>query len=145
MLKILIRVLSILTFLFWVAGCADAATQNESFNSFFTQYSTNKTFALSRSVFPLRSFKYKYGVDQQGKEETALIETKELAETLAKQPTLSEYAAKNGLSVARQPAQDTSLKRIVNVYKQGTDWLIEYHFVKTDSRWYMHEIRDYSL
>ncbi len=145
MLKILIRALSILTFLFWVVGCADAATQNEDFNLFFTQYSTNKTFSLSRSIFPIRSFKYEYGVDQHGKEETAVIETRVVSDTLAKQPTLSEYATTNGLSIEIQPAHANSPKRIVKVYKQGTDWLIEYHFIKTDNLWYLNETHDYSL
>lgn len=139
------KIFSILTFLFWVVGCADTATRDEDFNSFFTQYSTNKAFSLSRSVFPIRSFKYEYGVDQHGKEETAVIETRVVSDTLAKQPTLSEYAATNGLSVEIQPAPDTPLKHRVKVYKQGTDWLVEYHFIKTDNRWYLYETHDYSL
>ena len=95
--------------------------QERGFQFIFHPVLNKQGVLAKRSVFPIRSFKYEYGVDQHGKEETAIIETKVLAETLAKQPTLSEYAATNGLSVELQPAPDTPLKRRVKVYKQGTD------------------------
>ena len=126
-------------------SCNNQSHEAEEFLGFFYRFKVDKLFSIERAIFPIKSIKYEYGLDQQGKEETVAIETKVLAETFTKQPTLHEYAANYNLSIEIKPPEATLEKRIVKVYKQGTDWLIEYHFIMKDSSWYLQETHDYSL
>lgn len=125
-----------------VAGVC-AASSPEEFAPFFSKFSDDKHFAVSRTVFPLRVLKWEYGIDSQGKDESAPRRFRISKSQYETTPSLSSSMKENGL-VSRVKSVSTR-SAIVEVFKEDTDWLTSHHFKRVSRCWYLHEYQDHSL
>jgi len=138
------RFIAIIFLVFCFTGCSQNI-QNEKFEEFFSHFIIDKSFELSRTKFPLSSYRYEYWVDEKGNEESATIRTEVKKSVVASQLSLSEYISKNGLSSELPDGDALDSVKKVRVFKQSTDWLIEYHFERTNGQWFLVATHDYSL
>src|SRR5690606_27013118 len=139
---IMIRAISIVLFFLAIAACEEKHIKEEPFDAFLSKFISEKEFALERTKVPLSSYRYEYGVDENGKDDSAVFETKVGVDTLEQQPTLGTYIKTN--SLAYEVTSENNVQ-VVKVFKPDTDWLIEYRFEKKEGRWIFVSAHDYSL
>ena len=119
------------------------SNQSESFVTFFDKFSSEKEFALSRTIYPLKFKKWEHGLDEKGNDAsspTLKFITKKEEE---KGSSLSYYMKKNSLDFEITENLEDSAK--VKIYKEGTDWMMDYHFMNKSNCWFLREIEDFSL
>ncbi|WP_172830122.1 hypothetical protein [Halopseudomonas salegens] len=100
---------------------------------------------MSRIEFPLSSYSYEYGIDEHGREEAGVIKTDVREESIIEKATLEKYITENGLKFHVLPSGKPDFSQSVKIYKNGTDWLIEYQFERLRGYWHLIAMRDYSL
>lgn len=142
---VMIRAILIALLIVAVAACGEKPSKNESFDIFINEFISKKEFSLDRTAVPLSSYRYEYGVDENGQDDSAVIETKVSKDTLAQQPTLGTYITTNNLSYEVVSDSTDNIMQIVKVFKPGTDWLIDFHFENKDGNWILVSTHDYSL
>lgn len=125
-------------------GCQLQPSKPESFAEFFTHFRQDNEFSLNRTQFPLLNYRYEYGVDENGNDESITIKEEISREQLAKH-TLADYLSDNQLQHALLTERSSPNEQVVKIYKEDTDWLLHYHFVLHDGHWYLHSVHDYSL
>ena len=125
-----------------VAGVCTASSPEE-FAPFFSKFSDDKHFAVSRTVFPLRALKWEYGIDSQGKDESAPRRFRIPKAKYETTPSLSSSMKEHGLTSRVKGVSTRSA--IVEVFKEGTDWLTSHHFKRIGRCWFLYEYQDHSL
>jgi hypothetical protein len=125
------------------AGSACESVKREDFSVFFSRFSDDRQFAFNRTIFPLRALKWEYGIDSNGKDESAPVRSRISKEKYASAPSLSVYMKENGLT--SKIKSSTSRSAVVEVFKDGTDWLTTRHFVRKGNCWFLYEYQDHSL
>lgn len=127
-----------------LSGCQTQATKTEAFEQFLPQFLHDKTFSINRTKSPLLNYRYEYGVDENGNDDSAIVKSEVSREQLSQQ-TLADYLIQNNLQYAVVTEESSSAKHVLKVYMDGTDWLLHYHFVLEKGVWYLQEVHDYSL
>ena len=125
------------------AGSVCESVAREDFSVFFSRFSDDRQFAINRTIFPLRALKWEFGIDSNGKDESAPVRSRITKAKYAGAPNLSVYMKENGLTSKIKSA--TSRFAVVEVFKDGTDWLTTRHFERKGNCWFLYEYQDHSL
>jgi hypothetical protein len=115
----------------------------EEFNRFFFRFSTDKSFANQRKIYPLLVQRLTYGVDQGGNEEPRQARFRVTKEQDAAQPALKDYMKKHELT--SDLVELRAHYAAVKVFKPDTGWQMMYVFRRKGNCWYMTELQDDSL
>jgi hypothetical protein len=118
------------------------AKHPEDFTSFFTKYSDDKEFALSRTIYPSLRTRYEYRIED-GKQQITERQRKVARQDDAKFPPLGEYMKSIGLE--SRPQQITKNEATVELSKPGSQGLLTYHFSLTRGCWFLREVQNHSL
>jgi hypothetical protein len=122
----------------------DCSTEKpELFNNYLSRFSTDGVFSSTRTIFPLRVLVWEYGLDENGKDDSGPAETLISIAEYKKWPTLKDMMVKNGLSnkIKSQTKDDV----VLELYKEGTDWQIDYYFKNKNGCWYFWKYENASL
>jgi hypothetical protein len=120
-----------------------SASTPEAFEQFFTRFAENKAFAISRTVFPLQSSAWEYGLDETNVDVSAPVKWAVSREKFSRTPSLSVHMKENGLRSNIQSL--TSKEAVVEIFKPNTDWLTANIFRRHGNCWWFHEYQDHSL
>lgn len=126
-------------------GCSGWFSQGEDFDLFFDRFRSEKAFELDRTTFPLSVYRDEFGVNENGDDDSQVVKSDISKEAASRQPVLSEYIAEHDLSFQVEPAARRDAVRTVKVFKENTDWLIEYRFELKNGQWLLVSEHDHSL
>lgn len=130
--------------IFLLSANACTIPANEDFSTFFSRFSGEKTFAESRTIYPLRVLTWEYGIDENGKDESAPILSYVYKQEDEKHLNLlSTYMKENGLKSEIESL--TPDAAVVHVFKEDTDWSMTYHFSRKGKFWFLSEFQNHSL
>jgi hypothetical protein len=118
------------------------AKQTEDFATFFNRFSDDKSFALSRTIYPSPRTWYEYRIED-GKQQITELQRKVAKQDDAKYPPLGEYIKSIGLVSKQQEISGN--EAIVEIFKPGTQGVIAYHFALARGCWFLREIQNHSL
>jgi hypothetical protein len=116
--------------------------QPENFSSFFSNFSSDKAFAVSRTIYPFVTTRYEYRLED-GKQQITERRRKVAKQDDAKFPPLDEYMKSIGLR--SKPQEILGKEAVVELFKPGSSGLLTYHFSLTRGCWYLREIQNHSL
>ena len=119
------------------------ASSPEEFAPFFSKFSGNKHFAVSRTLFPLRALKWEYGIDSHSKDESAPRRYHISKAQYESTPSLSSSMNEHGLTSREKSIGKCTA--IVEVFREGTDWVTSHHFKRIGHCWFLYEYQDHSL
>jgi hypothetical protein len=144
-LAIVMRIALILIFLllhttFAAAGvCSTPAA--ETFEKFFSRFSTDKHFSVSRTLFPLRALK---SVANARSDDESLPRRFHISRPQYEaMPSLAAYMDENALgSRLKHPGKRVAT---VEIFKEDSDWLTSHHFKRIGNCWFLYEYQDHSL
>jgi hypothetical protein len=130
---------------FSMVSHADACDQRtpENFKQFFSKFSSDKNFSTGRKIYPYPSQYLEYGIDPSGNDEPKPVPSRVTKEQDAHYPALADFMKENGLT--SEITELRSRSAIVKVFKQDTDWLMEFYFRRKGNCWFMTEFQDHSL
>ncbi|OAM53071.1 hypothetical protein A7981_06525 [Methylovorus sp. MM2] len=128
--------------LIYAAECS--ASHQEVFADFFNRFSSEKKFAVSRTIYPLRVLLLEFGLNDKLEDDYSSSFKLKLTSKAedSKYPSLGNYMNDNGL-VAETNIKTRTTE--VHVFKPDTDWSVMYRFLMKKHCWYLHEIEDDSL
>jgi hypothetical protein len=118
------------------------STHPENFTTFFTRFSGDKAFALSRTIYPSTRTHYEYRMED-GKQQITERQRKVAKRDDANYPPLGEYIKSIGLESKAQVL--SADEAIVEIFKPHTSGLLTYHFSLTRGCWFLREIQNHSL
>jgi hypothetical protein len=116
--------------------------QREDFTTFFTRFSDDKAFALSRTIYPSTRTRYEYRMED-GKQQITERQRKVAKQDDARYPPLGEYMKSIGLQ--SKPQEISGNEAVVEVFRPGAHGLLTYHFSLTRGCWFLREIQNHSL
>lgn len=112
----------------------------ESFYDFYARFSTDKSFSMQRTIYPLKNKLW----SPDDKTDVAIFkEVYTKFEDDKTQPPLLTYLRENQLE--NKFTKRTNKEYLVEVYKPDTDWLLYFHFRRNGNCWFLYEVEDYSL
>jgi hypothetical protein len=115
-------------------------TEKEDFSQFLTRFSGDKAFAVSRTVYPLNVVLWHHGLDGSDvAPPTRSLLAKEKEEAA---PSLDSYMNDNGLTSYVLAVE--SRAALIEMYRDGTNWVETFHFTRTGRCWYLREVQDHS-
>jgi hypothetical protein len=134
----------ILALLFPSISLADGcnATTREDFGSFFSKFREDQGFSVNRTHFPLKAFQWEYGLDENGKDDSAPRRYRISKFEYEKSPSLSASMKKEGLDFKIKSIKARTA--IVEVFKPDTGWLMSYRFIRKGNCWFLDEFGDHS-
>jgi hypothetical protein len=112
----------------------------EDFARFFSDFSSDKAFAVRRTIYPLSVVQWHHGMDGNDvapPKRSTLEQRQDLA-----RPSLSSFMRENGLASNILDANGKAA--IVEVSKDGTSWVMTYHFLRKGGCWFLREFQDHS-
>lgn len=115
----------------------------EPFARFLQRFSTEPIFSVKRTVLPLRTLKWEYGLDDKGKDASAPVKSFISARDYLQWPTLDSYMISNTLRSAIDSQGRTAA--VLKVFKPDTDWQMLYHFKRQKGCWLFWKYEDQSL
>lgn len=118
------------------------AQAKEPFADFFTRFAASKAFAINRTLYPTKTIRHEYGLED-GKEVHDKVETTVTRVMDATSPTITELLQRNSMESKQRSL--SSRVAVVEVFKPDSDWLLTYHFQARGNCWYLHHIEDRSL
>jgi len=107
----------------------------ERFVDFLPTFSESKGFALERTVLPLPLVTWRDGVDTEGHRLSGPQKTYLSAAEYWRWPSLNRYMQDNEL--LSQVRSQTKAEAVVEVYKDGEDGLVTFHFKTRAGCWYL--------
>jgi hypothetical protein len=116
--------------------------QPEDFSRFFSTFSSDKAFAISRTIYPSIRTRYEYRLEE-GKQQITERRQKVAKQDDAKYPPLDEYMKSIGLEP--KPQEVSAKETVVELSKPGSSGLLTYHFSLMRGCWYLREIQNHSL
>jgi hypothetical protein len=116
--------------------------QTENFSRFFSSFSSDKAFAINRTIYPFVTTRYEYRMED-GKQQITERRRKVAKQDDAKYPPLDEYMKSIGLEP--KPQEVSEKEAVVELSKPGSSGLLTYHFSLMRGCWYLREIRNHSL
>jgi hypothetical protein len=114
----------------------------EDFTAFFTKFSDDKDFALSRTVYPSVRTRFEYRMED-GKQQITERQRKVARQDDARFPALGEYMKSIGLE--SKPQEVSKNEAVVEVSKPGIRGLATYHFSLARGCWFLREVQNHSL
>ena len=142
-MKKYLRVYATLAFLLPTLAQACSTNNPEVFAPFFSRFSNEQGFAVQRTDTPLRMLRWEYGLNDKGQDESSPVTSSLSREEYAKWPSLKTYMQANGLQAKVKSL--TNKAAVVDVYKDGSDWLVLYHFKRVAGCWRFWQYEDQSL
>lgn len=142
MRRLLFGMLLLLSPVLATAGTCESK-HTEKFAAFFDRFSTEKAFAIDRTLYPLRLRVWEYGLDEKGNDTSSPILKLVTKNQDQSEPSLSTYMEENNLNFKITESSQKSTK--VHLFKEGTDWSTVYHFVNKNRCWFLRDIEDFSL
>jgi hypothetical protein len=126
--------------------CAQAfacgPNEPEDFSGFFTKFADNKTFAMARTVYPVVTVNYEYGIED-GKQQITEVRRHTAKQDDMKYPPLADFLTSMGLESRHQDVSRTGA--VVEVFKPGSNGLLTYHFALAGGCWFLREIQNHRL
>lgn len=98
---------------------------------------------MKRTTFPLRVLKWEYGLDENGKDESAPVVTYVSKAKYLNSPTISEHMQENKLEAKIKKL--TGQVSVVEIYFPDSSWVNTFHFRRIGHCWSFHELQDHSL
>ena len=136
------RQFTLLSILFLFSGFTFAFQCDMSdFNEFYVNFKNEKQFADNRTIFPLRLTTWEYGIDSKGKDISSKIIN--YAANKKDVSLLSDFMKEDGLT--EKTTMKNNSKIIITIFKQDTDFQLQYHFTCHKNSWFLYEIEDQSL
>lgn len=143
----IVRILLFVIFFLLSPALATAGSceskHSEKFEVFFDKFSTEKEFAVGRTLYPLRLRLWEYGLDEKGNDASSPILKFVTKAQDQNKPSLSSYIQENSLDFKITQNLQKSAK--VHIFKEGTDLSVIYLFVNKNRCWFLREIEDRSL
>jgi hypothetical protein len=135
---------AILVLLYPTLSIADSckAADPEEFGSYFSKFMEDHGFSVSRTFFPLKALQWEYGLDENGKDDSAPRRFHISKLEYEKSLSLATSMKKNGLAFKIKGVKTRSA--IVEVFKPDTGWLMSYHFIRKGNCWFLDEFQDHS-
>lgn len=136
----------ILILLYCLSLPAFASTQEctsssqEDFARFFSRFSSDKAFAVRRTIYPLSMVQWDHGMD--GNDVAPPKRSTRGQEQDQAMPSLASFMSENGL--ASNVLDANSRAAIVEVSREGTSWVMTYHFLRKGGCWFLREFQDHS-
>lgn len=118
------------------------ATERENFPEFIAKFAEQKSFATARTIYPSYTLRHEYGIEDD-KGIDSVIKTPVSKDADAKESTMNEFVRRNGMKLITKSPKGR--QAIVEMSKEGTDWLLTYHFIRQGNCWFLHHIEDHSL
>lgn len=107
----------------------------ENFRSFFSRYSSDRSFAISRTIYPY--------IDITDTSELETIRTLVTREKEKHHHSLQEYAKLNGMKLkVTRVGKSTAEGR---VFSPGAGFFVEFKFRQKNGCWYMYSTYTYSF
>lgn len=119
------------------------AAENENFLTFFFHFSGDKTFAVSRTVYPLKVIAQKYGIDEMGNDLSSATRLARSKQQDVELPSLSQ-TLQNGNLIAKVH-EKSSTANVVQVFGENSEWGQTYHFALQGKCWYLREFREHTI
>jgi hypothetical protein len=115
--------------------------KTEDFSTFFTKFSEEKQFSLSRVIFPLQNFKWEYGANEKLEDVSSATKTLIPRKQYEAWQTLAEAIKTDNLE---SHIENTNSKYIkVRFTVLASDWFDDtYHFMRKGKCWYLYKIED---
>ena len=127
----------------WAFAAECSSRSPEAFNEFLARFSREQVFAVERTVFPLRILKWAYGLDEQGKDASSPVKSTLSREVDRQWPTREAHIRGQGLN--QRVVSRSANAVIIEIFKEGSDWLTSYHFKNKAGCWYLWQFEDKSL
>ena len=140
------RIITLILFLLLAAttssGQVRADERPENFDTFFARFTQDAAFAVSRTQFPLQCWLWQYGMDGKGNDESAPEISVISRAQFVQSPSLAHFMTQNGLRKVRQSMVTDNA--VVDIGKEGTGWLVSYHFKLQHGCWFLWRYEDKS-
>jgi hypothetical protein len=121
---------------------ACSPNQPEDFAAFFTNFSNDKSFALSRTVYPSSRVRYTYMLEN-GKQEITEFKRQVKKQDDIKYPALGDYMKTTGIIATPQGV--SQIEAVVELSKPDASLLFTYHFSAKQGCWFLTEIQRHVL
>lgn len=118
------------------------ANRPENFSAFFASFSADKTFAVSRTIYPSARIRYEYGMEDGKQQITESRRTVSKKEDM-KYPSIGAYTQSMGLAL--KPREVLQTQAVVELVQPGTGGLLTYHFSLKQGCWFLQEIQQHLL
>jgi hypothetical protein len=114
----------------------------EDFSDFFANFTEDKSFAVSRTIYPSAIVRYEYRIED-GKQQITESRRKMTKEDDMRYPVLGVYMKSIGLE--SRPQEVSANEAVVEMSKAGNSGLLTYHFIVNRGCWFLREIQNHSL
>ncbi|WP_019140007.1 hypothetical protein [Noviherbaspirillum massiliense] len=112
----------------------------EDFSAFFKNFSADKAFATSRTLYPSTRVLYQYSLED-GKQQITETRRKVTKQEDMKYLPLQEYVNSYGLTLT--PLEVTPTRAVIEA--SSTGWQMDYHFSLSQGCWFLEEIWQHML
>jgi hypothetical protein len=113
----------------------------EDFATFFTKFSIEKQFSLSRVIFPLQNFKWEYGTNEKLEDLSSATKTLISRKQYEAWQTLAEAIKTDNLESHIENTNSQYIRVRFTVH--ASDWFDDtYHFMRKGKCWYLYTIED---
>jgi hypothetical protein len=117
-----------------------SSSSQEAFAGFFSEFVSDKAFAVGRTIYPLSVVHWHHGMD--GHDVAPPRRSTREREQDQALPRLSAFMQENSLDA--NILDVGSRAAIVEVAKEGTSWVMTYHFLRKGGCWFLRELQDHS-
>jgi hypothetical protein len=128
--------------LFFAQAIACDPKHPEEFPEFFASFLEDKSFAVSRTIYPSAVVRYEYRIED-GKQQITESRKKMNRDEDMRYPGLGEYMKSIGLE--HRPQELSANEAVVEISKSGNSGLLTYHFSLNRGCWFLREIQNHSL
>lgn len=128
--------------LFSIQAIACDPRRPEEFSGFFASFLEDKSFAVSRTIYPSAVVRYEYRIED-GKQQITESRRKMTRDEDMRYPGLGEYIRSIGLEA--RPQEISTNEAIVEMTQAGKSGLLTYHFFLNRGCWFLREIQNHSL
>jgi hypothetical protein len=116
--------------------------QPENFSAFFDGFSSDKAFAVSRTIYPSARIRYEYGVEDGKQQITEIRRTVSKKEDM-KYPPIGVYTRSMGLEP--KPREVSRTQAVIALSAPENSGLLTYHFTLKQGCWFLQEIQQHLL
>ena len=117
--------------------------ENENFLTYFFRFASDKAFATSRTIYPLKVLAQKYGIDEMGSDLSSVTRLLRSKRQDAELPSLSSTLQEGNLIARVHEKSDNST--VVQIFGQNSEWGQTYHFSRKGKCWFLREFREHSI
>jgi len=116
---------------------------DENFLTFFHHFTSDKSFAIGRTLYPLKVRAQQYGIDQLGNDLSSAIRLYRTEQEDKAIPTLAVTMQQgNLLAKVHETSATTS---VVQLFADNPEWGQTYHFSLRGKCWFLREFREHTV